>query len=184
MSHAKQLHHRCYLNDYLEIIHRESLPGNVKNELCRQVQDTVIATVQRVIEAALDEELTAYLGRAQSAGLARDTGVDAGRGALVCARETRDSKTASDASESVVRIREKGHTLPHMVILLVVIVCTCVLSYFILRSATRVTHLLGRTGLRILSRLMGMLLAVIAVQFILNGIADALPQLLPARLFE
>ena len=56
MSHAKQLHHRRYLNDYLEIINREGLPGNVKNDLCRQVQDTVIATVQHVIEVALEEE--------------------------------------------------------------------------------------------------------------------------------
>jgi transposase-like protein len=62
MSHAKQLHHRRYLNDYLEIINREGLPGNIKNDLCRKVQDTVIATVQHVIEAALDEELSAYLG--------------------------------------------------------------------------------------------------------------------------
>ena len=58
MSHAKQLHNRRYLNDYLEIINREGLPGNIKNDLCRKVQDTVIATVQHVIEAALDEELS------------------------------------------------------------------------------------------------------------------------------
>jgi transposase-like protein len=62
MSHAKQLHNRRYLNDYLEIINREGLPGNVKNDLCRKVQDTVIASVQHVIEAALEEELSAYLG--------------------------------------------------------------------------------------------------------------------------
>ena len=62
MSHAKQLHHRRYLNDYLEIINREGLPGNVKTDLGLTVQDTVIATVQHVIEAALDEELRAYLG--------------------------------------------------------------------------------------------------------------------------
>ena len=40
MSHAKQLHNRRYLNDYLEIINRAGLPGNVKNDLCRKVQDT------------------------------------------------------------------------------------------------------------------------------------------------
>src|SRR5262249_19253418 len=38
------------------------LPGNVKNDVCRKVQDTVIATVQHVIEAALEEELSASLG--------------------------------------------------------------------------------------------------------------------------
>jgi hypothetical protein len=52
MSHAKPLHNRRYLNDSLEIINREGLPGNVKNDVCRKVQDTVIATVQHVIEAA------------------------------------------------------------------------------------------------------------------------------------
>ncbi len=62
MSHAKQLHNRRYLNDYLEIITREGLPGNVKKDLCLQVQGVVITTVQQVIEAALAEELCAYLG--------------------------------------------------------------------------------------------------------------------------
>ena len=40
MSHAKQLHHRRYLNDYLEIINCEGLPGNVKTDLCLTVQRT------------------------------------------------------------------------------------------------------------------------------------------------
>jgi hypothetical protein len=52
MSHAKQLHHRRYLNDSLEIINREGLPGNVKTDLCLTVQETVSTTVQHVIEAA------------------------------------------------------------------------------------------------------------------------------------
>jgi transposase-like protein len=65
MSHAKQRHHRRYLNDYLESINREGLPGNVKNDLCLTVQDTVVTTVQHVIEDALEEELSAYLGVAR-----------------------------------------------------------------------------------------------------------------------
>jgi len=62
MSHAKQLHNRRYLNDYLEIINREGLPGNVKNDLCLEVQNVVLTTVQQVIEEALEEDLRAYLG--------------------------------------------------------------------------------------------------------------------------
>jgi Transposase, Mutator family len=62
MSHAKPLHHRRYLNDSLEIINREGLPGNIKTDLCLTVQATVSATVQHGIAAALDEELRAYLG--------------------------------------------------------------------------------------------------------------------------
>jgi transposase-like protein len=61
MSHAKPLHHRRYLHDYLEIINREGLPGNVKNALAHPVQDVVLSTVQQVIELALEEELSAYL---------------------------------------------------------------------------------------------------------------------------
>ena len=52
MSHAKQLHHRRYWNDYLEILNREGLPGNVNTDLCLTVQATVSATVHHVIEAA------------------------------------------------------------------------------------------------------------------------------------
>lgn len=62
MSHAKHLHNRGYLNDYLEIINRQGLPGNVKNDLCLEVQNVVLTTVQQVIEEALEEELRAYLG--------------------------------------------------------------------------------------------------------------------------
>ena len=62
MSHAKQLHHRRSLNDSLEIINREGLPGHIKNALCRPVQATVLATVQHGIEAAFAEALRAYLG--------------------------------------------------------------------------------------------------------------------------
>ena len=62
MSHAKQLHHRRYFDDYLEIINRPGLPGNVKTELCQHVNHAVMATPQSVIEQALEAELTAYLG--------------------------------------------------------------------------------------------------------------------------
>jgi hypothetical protein len=51
MSHAKQLHNRCYLNDYLEILNREGLPGNIISALCLKGKDPVITTVQHVIEA-------------------------------------------------------------------------------------------------------------------------------------
>ena len=65
MSHAKQLHNRRYFDDYLEIINRRGLPGNVKTAVCQQVRQTVITTVQHVIEQALEEELRAYLGLAR-----------------------------------------------------------------------------------------------------------------------
>ena len=62
MSHATQLHNRRYFDDYMEIINRKGLPGNVKSELCEQVNRAVVATTQSVIEQALEEEVTLYLG--------------------------------------------------------------------------------------------------------------------------
>jgi multiple antibiotic resistance protein len=57
------------------------------------------------------------------------------------------------------------------------IAATCGLTYVILRHASRVTALLGYTGLRLLVRLMGLLLVTIAVQFVLNGVAEEVSQM-------
>jgi multiple antibiotic resistance protein len=47
-----------------------------------------------------------------------------------------------------------------------------VASYLVLAAADRVGSYLHETGIRILSRLMGLLLTAIAVQFVLNGLRD------------
>jgi multiple antibiotic resistance protein len=46
------------------------------------------------------------------------------------------------------------------------------LSYWILAAADRVRGYLGETGIRILTRMMGLLLTAIALQFMLSGLAD------------
>jgi multiple antibiotic resistance protein len=48
-------------------------------------------------------------------------------------------------------------------------------TYFTLREAHRIINLLGQIGINVLSRLMGLVLAAIAVQFIIDGIKAALP---------
>ncbi len=50
-------------------------------------------------------------------------------------------------------------------------------SYLTLREAHRLVGLLGQTGLNVFARLMGVVLAAIAVQFVLDGIKAALPAL-------
>ncbi len=54
----------------------------------------------------------------------------------------------------------------------VAIAITAFASYMILASADRVRGRLGEVGIRILMRLMGLVLTAIAVQFIINGLAD------------
>ncbi|MBV9505203.1 MAG: NAAT family transporter [Acidobacteriia bacterium] len=56
--------------------------------------------------------------------------------------------------------------------ILVTIAITAVSSYWILAAGDRVRGYLGETGIRILTRMMGLLLTAIAVQFMLNGLTD------------
>jgi len=50
------------------------------------------------------------------------------------------------------------------------IVLTALLSFYVLAAASLVERRLGQTGMRILTRLMGLVLCAIAVQFIIDGI--------------
>jgi multiple antibiotic resistance protein len=51
-------------------------------------------------------------------------------------------------------------------------------AFVLLSNSHRVQARLGETGQRILSRIMGLILCTIAVQFVLDGARDALPALL------
>ncbi len=64
--------------------------------------------------------------------------------------------------------RNWWHTLP----VFVAIATTALASYYLLAGANRVRKYLGETGIRILMRLMGLVLTAIAVQFVLNGLAE------------
>jgi multiple antibiotic resistance protein len=65
-------------------------------------------------------------------------------------------------------------TLP----VLVAVLITAVATYLILAGASRVDRVLGHTGMNILQRVAGLLLAAIAIQFMLDGLGDVVPQLL------
>jgi multiple antibiotic resistance protein len=52
---------------------------------------------------------------------------------------------------------------------------TALTAYGFLRSAVRVERRLGRTGMNVLQRVMGLILAATAVQFVVEGVSDVLP---------
>ena len=57
-----------------------------------------------------------------------------------------------------------------MVTVYLSIVLTALITFLVLSAASIVERRLGQTGMRILTRLMGLVLAAIAVQFIIDGI--------------
>lgn len=58
------------------------------------------------------------------------------------------------------------------------IVVTFAASYFMLRAAGVVDRVLGKSGNAILQRVMGLMLAAIAIQFMVDGGADLVPEVL------
>lgn len=64
----------------------------------------------------------------------------------------------------------KGPNWTYAIPVVVSIAITCLVAYLLLRVATRLNRLLGTTGIAVLERIMGLLLAAIAVQFVADGI--------------
>ncbi len=71
---------------------------------------------------------------------------------------------------SVMILSSRAEGFIEKVIFISVLVFVLVITYTIFQMAGRVSRKLGTTGLRIMQRIMGLLLMVIAVQFIIDGI--------------
>ena len=69
--------------------------------------------------------------------------------------------------------RADGHWL-HLALLLGVVAVVLVASFVVFLTATRISRLLGTTGNVVLSRLLGVLLAALAVQYVVDGVRAAL----------
>jgi multiple antibiotic resistance protein len=66
-------------------------------------------------------------------------------------------------------LMSRGRGILSAIAVVISIVLTFVASYFVLRAAGLVQRVLGQSGVAILQRLMGLILAAIAVQFIAEG---------------
>ncbi len=66
-------------------------------------------------------------------------------------------------------------------VLLLCIGAVSLIAFLVMAGASRVDRVLGKTGLNILERASGLLLAAIAIQFLLDGVGEALPGLAHLR---
>ena len=73
------------------------------------------------------------------------------------------------ASILVLGAEAKGDPVSFGLILLMAALVLA-LAYFFLRSAARLSKLLGRTGVNVITRVLGILLAALAVQFVTDGL--------------
>jgi multiple antibiotic resistance protein len=59
-----------------------------------------------------------------------------------------------------------------------IVAIVSLLSFLTLRSAALVARVLGQTGVNIIGRVMGLILAAVAMQFVIDGLYGAFPGLL------
>jgi multiple antibiotic resistance protein len=77
--------------------------------------------------------------------------------------------TGPGAITTAVVLMRTGSTLDLKMVVIAAMLLTFALSYLIFRSADRVNRLLGITGALVVTRVMGLLLAAIAVNFVAVG---------------
>jgi len=69
---------------------------------------------------------------------------------------------------------DAAKNLLEKVVVLLDIVAVFILSYMILSRSNLVYKILGKTGTKVMVRIMGLMLSAIAVQFIISGISEAI----------
>ena len=68
----------------------------------------------------------------------------------------------------------RGGNWLHLIPIVLSIAITCAIAYALLRVAGRVQKIFGHSGIMVIERVMGLLLAAIAVQFMSDGLVEVL----------
>ncbi len=74
------------------------------------------------------------------------------------------------AISTVVLLASKAHTWIDIAVLVTSIILALLVAFAMLKGAFYIYRVLGKTGLNLLTRLMGIILTAIAIQFVLNGL--------------
>jgi multiple antibiotic resistance protein len=82
------------------------------------------------------------------------------------------------AISTIMVLAAQARTVPEKLVVHGSIIITALVSWIVLRVGERVVIKMGQTGIRVMTRIMGLLLAAIAVQFVITGARDALKVIL------
>ena len=80
------------------------------------------------------------------------------------------------AISTVMVLAGQARTTPQQIAVYASILLTIVISWLTLRVGERLVVRMGQTGIRVMTRIMGLLLAAIAVQFVITGVREAMGQ--------
>jgi multiple antibiotic resistance protein len=78
------------------------------------------------------------------------------------------------AISTVMVLAAQARTMPQKLVVHASIVVTAFASWIALRVGERLVQRMGQTGIRVMTRIMGLLLAALAVQFVIGGAQEAL----------
>ena len=79
------------------------------------------------------------------------------------------------ATSTVMVLVSRAERAWQYVVVFAGIAITGLITYGLLRGALRVESRLGRTGMNVIQRVMGLILAATAVQFVVEGVSNVLP---------
>jgi multiple antibiotic resistance protein len=69
-------------------------------------------------------------------------------------------------------VQQSEHVVVGYILVAIGIALTALISFVVLKAATRLDRILGATGMNAIARLMGFLLICIGVQFVINGVLE------------
>jgi multiple antibiotic resistance protein len=78
------------------------------------------------------------------------------------------------AISTIMVLAAQARTVPQKAIVYASIILTALVSWVVLRIGERLVQRMGQTGIRVMTRIMGLLLAALAVQFVISGVQQAL----------
>src|SRR5690606_22553084 len=83
------------------------------------------------------------------------------------------------AIATVMVLVTEAPSIQHTALIYLAIATTTILTYFAMVNSRHLVRYIGETGLQVVTRLFGLILAVLAVQFVINGITDLVREQFP-----